>query len=341
MAEVAVVGGGILGLLSARELLARGHRVSLFDMPQTRPPASWAGGGILSPLYPWRYPAALTALTEGALQAYQTLDDQLREAGFAGAGIHHCGMRVLDEADPSLALQWAADTGVSARQQGKDIWLPEVATLRNSRLLDGLRRWLVAAGVNLVEKEVHGIDVGARRRVVTDEGGFAADRILICAGAWSDALLRPLGIDLPLLPVKGQMLRYEGVNCPASVLLASGGYIIPRGDGSLLVGSTVEPGEDDQLPTRDGARALVELAARLWPALADHDPVAQWAGIRPGNERSIPWLGALPGLQGVFVACGHYRNGLVCAPRSAQLLADLISDRAPRLDPQPYALPGV
>jgi glycine oxidase len=102
----------------------------------------------------------------------------------------------------------------------------------------------------------------------------------------------------------------------------------------------VEKDEFDQRPTRMGYDRLISIGQRLWPAMQDVSPVAHWAGIRPGSEQRLPWLGEVPGHQGVFLACGHYRNGLVSAPGSACLLARLISGDAADVDPEPFAIPA-
>ena len=122
-------------------------------------------------------------------------------------------------------------------------------------------------------------------------------------------------------PVKGQMLRYIGVGAvPDEVVLAAEGYLIPRRDGSVLAGSTLEPGRDD---TRvdESARARLQMTAeRLWPALQGLSPENHWAGVRPGRRRDVPVIDAVTADGRVWICSGHYRNGLVSAPASARLL---------------------
>ena len=340
--KVVVVGAGIIGLLTAHELSLRGLDVTVVDAGDARPPASWAGGGILSPLYPWRYPDSLTALARGAHAAYQTIAETICQAGLMDPEIHACGMRVLDEPNPSRALAWAAENKVALELDGDTLLLPSVSAIRNSRLLEGLFGLLRQQGVTFRSGRVSRIEYQGQLPVAwVGERRFQADRLVLCAGAWSAGLLADVGINLPLRPVKGQMLRYqlEKTVAPASILLGYGGYLIPRRDGSLLVGSTLEPEVFDQRPTQAGCTELLAVAANLMPALVEQQPVAQWAGLRPGNDRATPWIGSVPGHDAMLVAVGHYRNGLVCGPATAGLLSRLVVGESPDIDPQPYALP--
>jgi glycine oxidase len=121
-----------------------------------------------------------------------------------------------------------------------------------------------------------------------------------------------------------------------SMVLAKGRYAIPRRDGHILVGSTLEHEGFDKTPTDAALESLKASAVELIPALADAEVVGHWAGLRPGSPDGIPFIGPLAGFEGLWLNCGHYRNGLVLAPASCQLLADLLLGREPIIDAQPY-----
>src|SRR5690606_33815562 len=122
---------------------------------------------------------------------------------------------------------------------------------------------------------------------------------------WSASLLATLGLTLPMLPVKGEMLRFPAsVPAPPCVVLREEGYVIPRQDGSMLVGSTMLPGCHDQRPSPEAYGQLIEAAARIWAPLAGVTPVAHWAGLGPGSDHPVPWLSEVPGYDGLFVATG-------------------------------------
>lgn len=347
-----VIGAGVVGMLSALALRERGYDVTVLDMATARPPASWAGGGILSALFPWRYPGPLTALTHDALPRYERLAAQIRHAGGPDPQVYACGMLVDAGKERDAALAWATRHDIRAcsvpasevapeLSDAPWIWLPNVGTVRNSRLLKGLRQLLASRGVSLASSAaVSGIMAEAHGwRVSGAEGIIRADQVLVAAGAWSAQLLGEIGLQLGLQPVQGEMLLYPpGSASPPCVLLSDAGYVIPRRDGHVLAGSTLRHGSEDQRPSAGAAQQLRAMAESLWPPLRDKTPAAHWAGVRPGSQRQWPWIGEVPGAPGLFLATGHFRNGLVSAPASAELVACLMAGQHPGVDPQPYAL---
>ncbi|MFN3359216.1 MAG: NAD(P)/FAD-dependent oxidoreductase, partial [Pseudomonas sp.] len=185
------------------------------------------------------------------------------------------------------------------------------------------------------------LDDGNVVGVKTTEGPVLGDHVVLAAGAWSGELLGSLGLVLPVEPVKGQMILYKcASNFLSSMVLAKGRYAIPRRDGHILIGSTLEHEGFDKTPTASALESLKASAVELIPALADAEVVGHWAGLRPGSPEGIPYIGQVPGYQGLWLNCGHYRNGLVLAPASCQLFADLLLSRAPIIDPVPYAPEG-
>jgi glycine oxidase len=160
---------------------------------------------------------------------------------------------------------------------------------------------------------------------------------VVAAGAWSAPLLAPLGVDLPVRPVRGQILWYM---LPRPVLgqmlMRDGRYVIPRQDGVVLVGSTVEEAGFDDSTTEEAGRDLREAAAAIMPLLGTLAVQGQWAGLRPGSPEGVPMIGAVPGFSGLWLNTGHFRNGVNLAPGSAELLEALLSGAQPALDPAPY-----
>lgn len=357
-ADVLVVGGGVLGMMTARELALAGRRVTLLERGQTGREASWAGGGIVSPLYPWRYPAAVTALATPAQAAYPALAGALRAETGIDPEYFPCGMLMLDARDEAEALAWARshgrevlpETGAQSRARvpglaphwRAGLWMPTVANVRNPRLLQALRASLAHHGVAVVEgAEVNGWRMTGGRvqaACVADGREFAAAEFVVCGGAWSGHLLASAGHPVELRPVRGQMLLYKPASVPPCIVLAEGRYVIPRRDGHVLCGSTLEETGFDKSTTEEALASLRVSAARLWPALADEAPVLQWAGLRPAAPEGIPYIGAVPGRDNLWVNAGQFRNGLVLAPASARLLADLLLRRDPAIDPAPYRL---
>lgn len=360
--RVVVIGGGINGLLTTRELQAAGAEVVLLERGELGQEASWAGGGIVSPLYPWRYPPAVTALASWAQQAYPLLAADLLDETGMDVELEHCGLLFVDAPDARDARVWAARQGMAlevldqqalqarwcglAADASSGLFLPGLANVRNPRLLKALLASLRGrAGIFLREQaEVVSLRsrAGAGPCVTLADGEeVAADAVVVCGGAWSGRLLAGCGVDLPVRPVRGQMQLYKLAPGELPCMVMRGGhYVIPRRDGHVLCGSTLEEAGFDKSTTTTAHDILRQAAARLWPALTDAPLLRQWAGLRPGSPNGIPFIAAVPGQEGIWVNAGQFRNGLVLAPASARLLADLVLGRAPALDPLPYSLPG-
>lgn len=359
--RVLIVGGGAIGLLSASLLAQSGAEVCLLDRGAFGGESSWAGGGIVSPLYPWRYGAAVTALAHWSQDFYPRLGEQLQAATGVDPEVHVTGLYWLDLDDEAEALAWAGrevrvvravdiaevHRRVPALGAGfeRAIHMPGVANVRNPRLVKALRAALLAMpNVQLREQcAVTGFvrEDGMIRGVITAEGELRADRVVLAAGAWSGELLGTLGLQLPVQPVKGQMILYKcAEDFLSSMVLAGGRYAIPRRDGHILIGSTLEHAGFDKTPTEVALASLKDSAQALLPALKEAEVVGHWAGLRPGSPEGVPFIGEVPGQPGLWLNCGHYRNGLVLAPASCQLLADLLLGREPIIDPAPYAPAG-
>ncbi|AKA22405.1 D-amino acid oxidase [Pseudomonas chlororaphis] len=359
--QVVIVGGGVIGLLTAFNLACAGQRVVLLERSSVGQESSWAGGGIVSPLYPWRYSPAVTALAHWSQDFYPQLAEQLFASTGVDPEVHTTGLYWLDLDDEGEALAWArreqrplSAVDISAAHDAvpvlgsgfsRAIYMADVANVRNPRLVKSLKTALSALpAVTIHEQcEVSGFirDAGRVLGVRTSQGEIHGDQVVLAAGAWSGELLQSLGLSLPVEPVKGQMILYK---CASDFLpcmvLAKGRYAIPRRDGHILIGSTLEHEGFDKTPTASALESLKASAVELIPALASAEVVGHWAGLRPGSPEGIPYIGPVPGLAGLWLNCGHYRNGLVLAPASCQLFADLLLGREPIIDPAPYAPEG-
>ncbi|CRM36915.1 Glycine oxidase [Pseudomonas sp. 37 R 15] len=359
--RVVIVGGGVIGLLTAYNLADRGQAVILLERGGLGQESSWAGGGIVSPLYPWRYSPAVTALAHWSQDFYPQLAQRLFASTGVDPEVHTTGLYWLDLDDEADALAWAAREGrplskvdVSAAHDAvpalgggysQAIYMADVANVRNPRLVKSLKAALSALpDVTIHEQcEVDGFILQGDTvvGVNTSAGAMTGDQIVLAAGAWSGDLLGKLGLALPVEPVKGQMILYKCTSdFLSSMVLAKGRYAIPRRDGHILIGSTLEHEGFDKTPTENALESLKASAQELLPALADAEVVGHWAGLRPGSPEGIPYIGEVPGFKGLWLNCGHYRNGLVLAPASCQLFADLLLGHAPIIDPAPYAPAG-
>ncbi|MBD3671011.1 MAG: glycine oxidase ThiO [Gammaproteobacteria bacterium] len=355
--EIVVVGGGIMGLLSARELALGGARVTLVERGECGRESSWAGGGIVSPLYPWRYREPIHTLARWSQAHYPALVEQLERESGINAEWQPSGMLMLDVKDRTEALAWA-DAHDQAMQQleaaqlpsvepalasGRHgLWMPDIGQVRNPRLVRAARQALAGHGIELREHtEVEGLiaERGQLRGIHTSQGDIYAQHVVVAGGAWSGRLLQDLGLTIDIRPVKGQMILYR--TQPGTIqriVLKDGKYVIPRRDGHVLAGSTMENTDFDKTTTEQAQHELRQAAEALFPVLADAPLVKHWAGLRPGSPEGIPYIGEYPTLRGLFVNAGHFRNGVVMGPASARLLADLVLERKTIVDSAPYAL---
>ena len=361
MADFIVIGGGVIGMMTARELAQSGANVTLVERRQCAQESSWAGGGIVSPLYPWRYSAPVTQLATWSQSSYIHLADELIDETGLDPEMRQKGMFMLSVDDEDDALAWAAKYHRPLRRVDGEfvyrkepnlapgvksaIWMPEVASIRNPRLGRSLREAMrINERITLVEDaDVTGLLLQGERieGVKTSQGEFRAGATIIAGGAWSGQLLSPLGIELPVEPVHGQMMLFKAPEGLIDRVVLSGGrYLIPRNDGRVLVGSTLERIGFVKQTTEEARASLHKTALSILPALEEYPVEHHWSGLRPGSPEGVPYIGAVPGYDGLWVNAGQFRNGLVLAPASTRLLADLVLERDPIIDPEPYQLLG-
>jgi glycine oxidase len=359
MKSCIIVGGGLTGLLLARELASAGIQVTVVERGCLARESSWAGGGILSPLYPWRYPGPVTALAGWSQRVYARLAEDLRKESGVDPEYIQSGLLIQDNTEHEQALAWAERHEVELYEVGAaealqieprlgesrgGLWLPQIGQVRNPRMMQALVRTCERRGVTLRENdEVLGLLAGDNtvQGVKTRSATLSVDAVVVAGGAWSRQILAEFAGELQVEPVKGQMLLYR---CDPGflhrIVLSAGHYVIPRRDGHVLAGSTLEDAGFDKTPTEEARRQLQADAVRLIPQLAGFPVVNHWAGLRPGSPEGIPYIGAHSQLSNLFVSAGHFRNGVAMAPASARLLADLMLGREPVLAPEPYAWPA-
>ncbi len=354
--KVAIVGAGVMGLMLARELGFHGIAVELLDKSVAANEASWAGGGIISPLYPWRYSEPVTRLATWSQAYYPNLIESLEAESGIDPELSRHGLLMLSVADRAQALAWAQTHQHWIELIGKDqvyrlepnlaegyqeaLWLQQIASVRNPRLLKALLT-IVRAHPNICLRECANIlplaqPDGRLEALLTDAGErIEADAFVFCSGAWTASLLPTLPRSIQ--PVKGQMILFEArpglVN---RIVLRDGKYVIPRRDGMVLAGSTLEyTGFDKSLS--DAAReALADMAIDLFPALAEARIAHHWSGLRPGSSDGVPFIGRVPGFDNVYANVGHFRNGLVLAPASVHVMSSLLTHQTPAFAIEDY-----
>ena len=370
MPDCCIIGGGIIGLSVARELAGRGHAVRVLSRDSRRDTASWAAAGIFPPA-PWREGLppgeALTAWSDrlhrewardlraetgidtglescgglhltGSESARPRLDAEVREWLVRGAACEPLDGRGVAECEPALA--GAVDRGTVIG----GYLLPEEMQMRPPRHLEALERSCLGRGVTLLrDAEVDSVEVdrgrvtGLKVRVGGVSRSLPADVYVLAAGAWSGGLADAFGLRVETRPIRGQIALLK---LPRQVLarVVNRGldYLVPRQDGSLLVGSTIEDAGFDRSTVDAAIERLLGVARDLLGDIAATRPEQAWAGLRPGSADGLPSIGRTPACDNAYVAAGHFRAGLHQSTGTAVLVADMIEGRPSAIDPAPF-----
>ena len=346
--DIIIIGGGIIGLSLAITLRKRGATVLVVERGEAGREASYSAGGMLVETSP-EIPAPLQPLAIASARLYpefahelelesgKTVD--LRDAGTIvipppehvfgrpGSAIWSLLPKPLGELEPALSN--SESTAFYLKEHSVDPRALTVAAAKTARSL----------GVDFSSRDaVTAVDLsnGCAVGVTTTKTSFSGSKVVNAAGCWSGQI-SPLS--LPTRPVKGQMLCLvmHPRNLLKHVIRTSDVYLIPRSDGRLLVGATVEEAGFDKRTDLLAIRRLNRAALDLVPALKDAKILEDWAGLRPGTPDNLPILGPTD-VPGYYVATGHFRDGILLAPITAQLMADVIEGRTPAHDLRPFSL---
>jgi len=358
LSDVLIIGGGIIGMLTARELHAAGADVLVIERGPLGGESSWAGGGIISPLYPWRYSSAVNRLAETSKTIYPGLAQQLQDESGVDCELLTSGLLYTNLEEQQQAQSWAREWSVEIQtiteaQKIHEIepkvstvidcglWLPDIMQIRNPKLVKAMKGSFDTLGIKYheytpVDELI--VEAGVIKGVMTAADTFNADKVVIASGAWSAGFIKHEK-NVAVEPVKGQMIMFKGEpGLIKRMVLSSGHYIIPRKDGRVLAGSTLERTGFDKTITDDATVELRRAAIEIIPALGDMEIERQWAGLRPGTAQGIPYICSHPEIDGLYINAGHYRNGVVLGAASARLMAEMVLEQDPSINPAPYAL---
>jgi glycine oxidase len=349
--HVAIAGGGVIGLACALVLRHRGLQVTVLEAGEAVREASWAAGGMLAVEDP-ENPPALLQISRYSRALYVAFLKEIEEL----SGLH-VPLRTRETVQVlNNAGQTAAEGRLLSRDEARRLipglsqanhtyLLLEEASLDPRELCTALRAAAVAAGVALHEHQrVVSIESeGKGVLLTTAQGPVRADACVNCCGAWADSLDASAGV----APSKGQMLVVAQLDGPrlTSVLRSPDVYLIPRGDGRIVIGATVEDAGYSRQVDPAALSLLRKRAAALWPPAAQASEVESWAGLRPASADGLPIIGQIgsgesgneAGHAARFVAAGHYRNGILLAPGTAHVIADLVCGITPMIELAPFS----
>jgi len=350
--DVAVIGGGIVGMATAYELGLAGARTLLVDRADAGR-ATAAGAGILSPETDKRDDPGWVELVLAAGRHYETLIPQLDpDHGWARCGILQLATRDTDVP----AWEWVAERASGATEISPDdahamvpvlgpvlraLHHPLAARVDGRMMCAALRRGAEHHGVEVRSGSVDDVQTGSPATVVIDGDAITTDAAVIAGGAWTRALGERLGVQLPVSPLRGQIAHlgvaeHDTDGWPI-VQQVYGHYMVPWADHRVAVGATVEDAGFADEVTAGSVNEIMREALRVMPGLAGATLGEVRVGLRPTSVDDRPLLGALPGISNVFVATGHGASGLLLGPVSGKLVADQMLARPPTLDLTPFS----
>jgi glycine oxidase len=321
--DAVVVGGGIIGLASALRAQQRGLRVCVLERAQPGAGATRAAAGVLAPD---PETPGFTALARASAELWPAFAEELGDVGYT-----RCGSLVLAFDGGEAEDGWldgdtcrALEPGIS-RDCVAGLVLDADAQVDPRRVVAALQDRVAD-----VRERADVVAVSPDRVELADGSAVRADRIVLAAGAWTARRLTPL---LPVRPVKGQTLRLRGPLPATRIIRSEHVYVVPRASGETVVGATVEEAGYDETPTEDATQLLLRQAIRAVPAVADLELVEAVASLRPGTPDDGPLIGEW---EGYIVATGHFRNGILLAPITAEAVAALVTGATPPPETAPF-----
>ena len=365
MHDCLIIGGGAIGLSLSYELAGGGWRVRVVDRGQPGQEASWAGAGIIPPAVEPPGATPLERLTAYSVQLQPEWAAKLRDETGIDNGYRRCGGVYLSDGSLATALDDAAalwrrggafvemlspqavaevepvfQEAVAAGRVRGGMLLPDEAQIRNPRHLKALAAACQARGVEIsagIEVQDFDVSGGRIKAARTEQGPIAAERFCVTSGAWSGRVLERLGVRMPVKPIRGQIVLLNSSRpVLRRVVYIGPNYFVPRDDGRTLIGSTLEDVGFDCRSTPEAVGELLAFGLSWAPRLRAAAFERAWAGLRPASADGAPYLGPIPGLDNAFVAAGHYRSGLILAPATAVLMAQLLRGEKPALDLEPF-----
>jgi glycine oxidase len=350
-ADVLVVGGGVVGCCIAYYLSLAGAKVTLLERGRLASGASGVAAGMLAPQVeaPFAdafFEVALKGRGEHGPLAEQLLEDVGLDVEHRRTGILRVARTEAERVDLQRMLRWQAARGLSAewiessdlgecepllkgvaaRLLAGGLWLADEGQVRGPRLVQALASAAIKRGARFQESTtVVGVCTSGGRvtGVRTNRGEFGAETVVLAAGVWSPDLASGIGLNLPVAPVKGQIMNLRALGrSPRQVLWCGECYLVPRPDGEIVLGATEEEGNYDATPTVAGMNRLTEAALEVAPAVGSFTLEGFWAGLRPAAPDRFPIVGRVATLEGLLLATAHYRNGILLGPLTGRRVAE-------------------
>lgn len=365
--KIIIVGGGVIGLSIAEHLARNGHQPIVLDQGSFAKEASWAGAGYLDLRSAARVGGAFFEICKRSYDLFpgwadrlhkeSGIDPELVDSGSLDTAFSNEEEEAIRQMEMNLQAQglkgqWMTPTEAAhiepqlSPQVKSAFYFKETSQVRSPRLSRALLKVLQKNGAELreVEPVEDFLTAGNKvRGVRTAKGTLEADQVVLASGAWSGLLAGKLKLSLPVKPFRGQVVMFRSKPGTLRHILFTGiqkafTYLVPRLDGHIYVGSTLEDAGFEKATTPEGMAKLKTNAAKLLPGLSQQLIEDTWSGLRPGSIDGWPYLGPAPGLENLWVATGHFTHGLLLSAVTGQLMSQALLGEKPAMDLGPFAL---
>ncbi len=352
MAELLIIGSGVIGLAIARQLHKKGvGKITLLERGEIGRESSYAAAGILAPN------AEADRIDEffrfchdsGGLYpdfARELLEETGIDIELERSGTLYAAFNDADVGEIRRRYEWQKRAGLAVEHLNAEtirkiepfvspdvreaLFFPNDWQVENRKLLAALRKYADINRIEIIENtevvrlsKENGKITGAE----TNNQKIAAETVIIATGAWT-SLLKTNDFSMPSVrPIRGQIIAFQTAKrLFQTVIYSPRGYLVPRLDGRILIGATVEDVGFKKTTTEAGTAFLRGIALEIAPSLVNLNVAEKWAGLRPFAADHLPILGAFPGIENLLIATAHYRNGILLAPKTAEIVADKIAD---------------
>jgi glycine oxidase len=358
--KVVIAGGGVIGCAIAYYLTAAGAEVVIVERGELAGEASGAAAGLLIPPDRAVAPGPFRDICLASLALYQPLIDRVERESGVDVQPMASGILVVVQTPAREQLirahaEFQRDNGVTTRWVGAEelrelepALSPNVCGAAYSsgdlnidpgQVTRALAFAAKAGGAELRTNTMLTGFVGRGPRIIgisTNEGEIMADAVVLAAGPWTEVLAQRLNAKVPTPPVRGQMMAYRSSELRHAIW-GEEGYLVPKRGGIVYAGATVEDVGFRKRTTPRALASLRRMATELVPSLRKAEVESEWAGLRPGSPDDLPILGKLPKRQNVYVASGHFRNGILLAPITGKLMTQLICGDKPEMSLRPFS----
>lgn len=361
--DVLIIGGGIIGCALAESLAAAGRRVTVLEARSIGAEASSAAAGLLAPQIEAHGPGPFLELCLASRALYPEAVARLehdtgRRVDFQPTGLYFLVFNAADAEEAETRLTWQVKQGLTIQRLTREellrrepaihpalrwgLFFPDDHQVDSAQLVRAYGEMARRRGVSIIEgvrvsrlRHAHGKAQG----VVSEDGrAWAAPIVVDAAGSWA-RFDSALPFPIPVEPAKGQIIQYDLLTqrLLKRTVKSSQVYCTPRSDGRLLVGTTMEFVGFDRRITEEATRKIQAAAEQLCPQLAQHAVQTAWVNFRPATPDRLPLLGPTP-IAGFYLATGHFRNGVLLAPMTAQVITELILNGQSSFPLEPFSI---